>query len=495
MNIILEDSIKAAIAGGVNVVVPDNILLNTDSYKASHFLQYPRGTEYVSSYIESRGSDNDGWTETTYMGLQMFLMRYMLAPITQEMIDHADRVLTAKGQPFNREGWEHILNEHGGKLPVEIQAAPEGTVIGTSNVLVQIRNTDPLVPWLTSYLETALLRAIWFPTTVATQDMYIKKAIRDALNKTSVSNSLDVDIMFKLHDFGARGTSSKESAGIGGCAHLVHFMGTDTVEGVQYAEVYYGEPNAGFGIPAAEHSTITIWGGPSSSPGEYNAFSNSIDQFSGKGKLYAVVIDSYDDEAACEKLYALKDKIISKGGTLVARPDSGHPPTVVLKILEKLGRLFGFALNSRGFKVLPDYIRVIQGDGINHVSIGEILAKMIEAGWSADNIAFGMGGAMLQGVNRDTMQFAMKASWAFVDGSGRDVYKDPVTDKGKRSKRGVLALIQKDGKFKTIRKDVFFDHANDPQCDLLETVYRNGEILLVVTFAEIRERAALGIAA
>ena len=463
-----------------------NILLNTDSYKASHFAQYPQGTEFVSSYIESRGSAVDGWTETTYFGLQMFLQEYLTKPITQDDIDEADAFWAAHGEPFNRDGWEYILNVHGGMLPVQIQSAPEGLVLPTGHVLVQIVNTDPMVPWLTSYLETALLRAVWYPTTVATQDLHIKRIIRRYLEATSDSNTKDIDVMFKLHDFGARGVSSMESAGVGGCAHLVHFMGTDTVSGALYARRHYGEEMAGFSIPAAEHSTVTVWG---SAEDEINAFENNIDQFAGEGKLYAVVSDSYDIYAACDKWGTLRDKIIAAGGTLVVRPDSGDPKTVVVEVLERLGRNFGFEANSKGYKVLPPYIRVIQGDGINHESIEDILSNMEAHGWSADNVAFGMGGAMLQGVNRDTLKFAMKASAAKVNGTWRDVYKDPVTDTGKRSKRGRLALVKRDGEYGTIREDAL----TDPRTNLLETVYRDGKILGSTTLADVRARAAEGL--
>ncbi len=464
-----------------------NIMLNTDSYKASHFAQYPEGTEYVSSYIESRGSDIDGWTQTTFFGLQMFLKEYLAEPFTQADIDEADEVLTAHGEPFNREGWQYILNKHGGRLPVRIQAVPEGTNMGVSNVMVQIVNTDPNVPWLTSYMETALLRAVWYPTTVATQDMYIKKAIRAALVKTSDSESIDGDILFKLHDFGARGVSSKESAGLGGVAHLVHFMGTDTVESLRYARHFYGETMAGFSIPAAEHSTITVWGGPEM---EIEAFRRNIDQFGGPGKLYAVVSDSYDIYAACDKWASLKETIISKGGTLVVRPDSGHPATVVVEVLNKLGEGFGYTTNSKGYKVLADCVRVIQGDGINHESIQEILDNMLANGWSADNVAFGMGGAMLQHVNRDTLNFAMKASAAKVNGLWRDVYKDPVTQSMKKSKRGRLALIKRDGEYVTVREGELFKHGLDVRCNVLRTVFEDGKILINTTLAEVRERAA-----
>jgi len=462
----------------------NNIPLNTDSYKPSHWLQYPPGTEYVSSYIESRGSDISGWTECTYFGLHMFVMEYLVTPITMADINEAEELLTAHGVPFNRDGWEYILNEHDGYLPVCIEALPEGINVPLSNVLVQIINTDPKVPWLTSYLETALLRAIWYPTTVATQDRYIKECLRSAFNKTSVSPSADVDIMFKLHDFGSRGASSRESAGIGGCAHLVHFMGTDTIEGIRYAREFYGIPMAGFSIPAAEHSTITVWGGPEQ---EIEAFENMIDQFSGEGKLYAVVSDSYDIFASIDKWFSLKDKIIAKGGTLVVRPDSGDPADVVSRVLERMGELFGYSTNDKGYKVLPDYVRVIQGDGINHLSIGQIVDAITTLGWSIDNLAFGMGGAMLQGVNRDTLKFAMKASEARVENEWRDVYKDPVTQTMKKSKRGRLALVKRDGEFVTIRKT----ELKDGEENYLKPVFENGKVLVSPTFEEIRERAAV----
>lgn len=461
----------------------NNAVLNTDSYKVSHYLQYPQGTEYISSYIEARGTDIEGWTECTFFGLQMFLKEYLSKPFTQADIDEADELLTAHGLPFNRKGWEYILKRYKGYMPVRIEAAPEGTNIPLGNALVQIINTDPNVPWLTSYTETALLRAVWYPTTVATQDRYIKESIRAALIKTSDSKTIEADMLFKLHGFGARGASSLESAGIGECAHLVHFMGTDTIEGLRYARAFYGCSMAGFSIPAAEHSTITVWGGPDQ---EINAFENMIRQFGGEGNLYAVVSDSYDIYASIEKWYSLRDLIIEKGGTLVVRPDSGHPATVVLEVLNRMGELFGYTTNEKGFKVLPDYVRVIQGDGINHISIGEILDTIIAAGWSADNLAFGMGGAMLQGVNRDTLNFAMKASDAKVEGMWRDVYKDPVTQSMKKSKRGRLALIKKDGEFKTIRQTDLENHADN----LLATVFEDGRLVETTSFEEVRERAA-----
>jgi nicotinamide phosphoribosyltransferase len=457
----------------------NNLILNTDSYKASHWLQYPPGTQYVSSYIESRGCDYN-WDGTVFFGLQMFLKEYLSKPITKEMIDEADEFLTSHGEPFNRVGWEYILNKYNGYLPVKIQSVPEGMWIPTGNVLVQVVNTDSKVPWITSYLETSLLRAIWYPTTVATQDFEIKRIIKYYLDKTS--EDTEGQIGFKLHDFGARGVSSMESAGIGGASHLVNFMGTDTITGALYVRKYYNETMPGFSIAAAEHSTITAWGGPDR---EIDAFENMLDRFIGEGKMVAVVSDSYDIYEACNKWYSLKDKIASSGGTLIIRPDSGHPPTVVSSVIENLMNLFGYTVNNKGYKVLPNYLRVIQGDGINHVSIKEILETMSHYKQSADNIAFGMGGAMLQQVNRDTMKFAMKASAIVRDNEWHDVYKKPVGDPSKNSKAGRLSLIERNKKILTVREDrIKFDE------NLLVEVFYNGEIIKEYNFSEIRERAA-----
>ena len=204
-----------------------NIILNTDSYKASHYLQYPPKSEYVSSYIEARGGDYD---KTLFFGLQAFIKEYLLKPITQVDIEEAETIITAHGLPFNKEGWQYILDAYNGYLPLQILAIEEGTLIPLKSPLLQVVNTDPKVPWLTSYLETALLRAIWYPTTVATLSYSIKEIIRDYLEATS--ENAEAQLPFKLHDFGARGVSSEESAMLGGMAHLLNFKGTDTLSAI-----------------------------------------------------------------------------------------------------------------------------------------------------------------------------------------------------------------------------------------------------------------------
>jgi nicotinamide phosphoribosyltransferase len=454
-----------------------SIILNTDSYKVSMFNQYPVGTTNVYSYIESRGGKYD---ETLFFGLQAFIKEYLLHPITQEEIDIADEILTAHGEPFNRAGWQYILDKHKGYLPLIIKAVPEGTIVPVKNVLATIENTDPECFWLTTWLETALLRAIWYPTTVATQSKSIKNIITRYLEKSGDPSA----ISFKLHDFGARGVSSQESAGIGGAAHLVNFMGTDTISGVLFAREFYSAGVAGFSIPAAEHSTITSWGRDS----EVKAYSNMVKQFGKPGALLAVVSDSYDIYEACRMWGTeLKQQVIDSGATVVIRPDSGDPIDVLPRMFDILGQGFGYTTNAKGYKVLNN-VRVLWGDGINESSVQSILRTLVNVhDWSADNIAFGMGGALLQQVDRDTQKFAMKCSAAKIDGEWVDVYKDPVTDKGKTSMKGRVTLWKSGVEFQSgVTQPKTWTDRGMQWDDVLVTVYRNGSLMKDYTFEEVR---------
>jgi nicotinamide phosphoribosyltransferase len=454
-----------------------NLLLNTDSYKVSMFKQYPAGTTGVYSYIESRGGRYD---ETVFFGLQAFIKEYLLEPITQADIDTADAILTAHGEPFNREGWEYILRVHGGKLPVVIKAVPEGTLVPVKNVLATIENTDPNCFWLTTYLETALLRAVWYPTTVATQSKYIKTVIKEYLEKTGDVNGLG----FKLHDFGARGVSSMESAGIGGAAHLVNFMGTDTLTALLFAREYYGADVAGYSIPAMEHSTVTSWGREN----EAEAYKNMLTVYGKQGAILAAVSDSYDIFNAAKNIWGeeLRQQVIDSGATVVIRPDSGDPESVCVKLVQILDQKFGHTVNDKGYKVLNN-VRIIQGDGVNERTIRMILGHFNVLGYSADNIAFGMGGALLQIVDRDTQKFAMKCSSAQVNGEWIDVQKDPITDAGKKSKAGRVSLWTDGNEFvSAVECPRHWTDRGTGWKEALVEVYRDGALVNEIDFEAVR---------
>jgi len=464
----------------------DNLILLSDSYKVSHHKQYPPETQTVYSYFESRGGE---FPYTIFFGLQYYLYKYLKGcRLSGIDIEEAERYFEkhfGNKSLFNKAGWEYICDVHNGKLPVSIKAIPEGTRVSTSNVLMTIENTDPKCYWLTNYLETLLVQT-WYGSTVATQSYAIRQMITKFLEETGDPSLIN----FKLHDFGFRGVSSVESAAIGGAAHLINFMGTDTMVALKLINEYYNTSNSnkivGHSIPAAEHSTICSWGREY----ERDAFENMLDQY--PEGLVACVSDSYNIFNACEKLWGsdLKDKIMARNGTLVIRPDSGDPVETILKVLHILEKQFSCSTNAKGYKVLDPHVRIIQGDGVNINSIEDILREMKTHKFSADNIAFGMGGALLQKLHRDTQSFAFKCSGVKVGNEWKSVFKCPITDTGKISKAGRLKLIARENAAGGISYQTVNEDANVHGKDLLVEVFRDGKILKTYDFDEVRKNAA-----
>jgi nicotinamide phosphoribosyltransferase len=457
-----------------------NPLLLTDSYKLTHWKQYPPDTTGIYSYFESRGG---AFAQTVFFGLQYILRRHFETLITDEMVDSA-RQLSRRhfgADHFNEAGWRHVVRDHGGMLPLRIKAVPEGTPVDVRNVLMTVENTCPRCFWVPNYFETVLVHA-WYPTTVATQGREIKKVILQYLERTGDPALLP----FKLHDFGYRGVSSVESAGIGGAAHLVNFHGTDTLAALDVVANYYGDPCAGVSVPAAEHSTITAWGREQ----EVEAYRNMLEAY--PEGICSVVSDSYDIMVAVRELWGtqLKDRVLQRDGVLVVRPDSGDPRTMCLEVLEGLGEKFGASINGKQYKVLHPKVRVIYGDRMDRRSIPEVLQHLELHRWSADNITFGSGGANLQKLDRDTCQFAFKCSAVRRGGVWHDVYKQPKDMPEKNSKKGRLALVNpQPGVWRTIAEA---DVAGSGHDDQLRAVYENGHVLTPMQSIEtIRRRAHL----
>ncbi|OAF66544.1 Pre-B cell-enhancing factor [Intoshia linei] len=390
----------------------DNILLFTDSYKITHHRQYPPGTKYVTSYFESRGGKYD---ELVFFGLQYIIKKWLIGSVvTMEKIKEAKEICKDHfgSDVFNEDGWKYIVEFHKGKLPIEIKAVDEGTIVPVKNVLFTVENTDPECFWLVNYFETLLVQC-WYPITVATKSYHMKKTIHKYLTLTSNEGISDID--FRLHDFGCRGASSFESSSIGGCAHLINFQGTDTLPAISLAKKFYDCRIAGFSIPAAEHSTITSWG----KNHEIEAYRNMCQVF--PNLTVAIVSDSYDifysvENYWCKELKDLLDKRCEKGLRTVIRPDSGDAKNVLIGMLQILEKHFKITINELGYKVLPNHIRIIQGDGVNESSLNDILCYITGQGWSAENLYFGCGGGLLQKMNRDTLKFAYKCSSINING-------------------------------------------------------------------------------
>lgn len=161
-----------------------------------------------------------------------------------------------------------------------------------------------------------------------------------------------------------------------------------------------------------------------------------------------------------------------------------------MKCVELLGDKFGYTVNKKGYKVL-NYVRVIQGDGINRNSIQNILGTLYINGWSADNVAFGMGGALLQQLNRDTFQFAMKCSAIRIGDEWKDVSKSPVTDSGKKSKGGRLSLFKYNNDGEMFTATEFAGRWTVNATEVLQIVYQNGKLFNEITLDEVRKNAQI----
>lgn len=417
----------------------------TDYYKHTHWNQYPDGLEHVYSYIESRGSTLPSG-KILFYGLQGFLKNYL----SGNFFDVHDELscqttLSRIGAPlFNTSGFRYIKENYMGRLPLEIKAVEEGCLYNPGDVLVTIENTDPKLAWLTQWIETMLLRAVWYPTTVATISFEAKVIIDSYCRQQNMCVN-----QFHLLDFGARGVSSSESAQIGGSAHLVNFDGTDTIEGGIYAEQAYNSKFIGTSAIASEHSVMTMY----REDGEEEIFDKLINLAHRRHSPVSIVIDSYDEYKALKKLGPM---IKNTGVPIVVRPDSGDPLIHLPAIME--------------WAQAYDNVKVLWGDGISLEALPGICQAIVDKDLPMNKVMFGMGGKLLQGCTRDTLKFAMKASAIkyskqISDGHWQPIGKNPKNDPSKASKQGTFS---------------------DPR---LRTVFLDGNLTRKIDFHQIRENA------
>lgn len=461
-------------------MIENNICLLTDSYKVTHHYFYPKGTEKIYSYLESRlGAE---FNKTIFYGLQYIIKKYLEGPVVNpQKIEEASKLISSHiGEDiFNEEGWYYILDKYDGYLPIEIKSVAEGTPVNVGNVLMTVENTDKKSFWLVNYLESLLLQ-VWYPSTVATLSAEVRKLANFYLDVTgSCKDNMD----FMLHDFGYRGSSSTESSMLSGSAHLLSFSGTDTIAALTIPKNYYNDSNLyGFSVQATEHSIMTSLG----NDGEFEQILNVINN--AKNGILSVVIDSYNyrnflTEAGKSNTHlnkAINDFLDINGNKIVFRPDSGEPVSTTIDCLNILEEGFGSYLTDKGYKVFDSNIGLLWGDGLNYHKIRDILFAMKSNGWAAENIVFGMGGGLHTSVNRDTQRNAFKCSAQLRNNKWFDIYKNPL-DSSKKSKTGRFKLIKEDNSFKTVSIDSYGE-------DYLRPVFRNGELLIEDTFGDIKSR-------
>lgn len=428
-------------------------ILEADSYKFSQFNVLPPGVQGVFSYGEARTKNKN----IVMFGMSMWMQKFLATPLTQADVDEAEVITKAHGEPFNKYGFQRIIDVHNGYWPVIIEAVPEGMVVESSTPLYTVRAYGE-DSWCASFLETSMQRGIWYPTTIASIGYEMRKNVEWFFEKFSDNPAA---IGFMLNDFGARGVSSRESAEIGGLAHLVNFMGTDNIQAIMAGQKYYDGGMTGYSVPASEHSIQCAYG----KDNQRAYLKTMLDTYAKLDSIVSIVLDGYDVYREANLLCTeFKDQIVKSGAKVVFRPDSGDMFEVVPRLLKMQEDAFGFVMNSKGKKVVQN-VGIIQGDGIDPTTFGMLMQRVVDLGYAPECVIMGSGGGLLQKVTRDTFSFAQKTSAIAIKGEWIPTVKDPITDSGKKSKGGYLTRPE------------------------FEVVYQMGEIMKRPTFDEIRQRA------
>lgn len=476
----------------------ENRVMLSDSYKYSHFLQYPKGTVNMYDYAEARSLKE--YDKTLFFGLQMIWKKYFSSPLTIDEVEESASYAEVHGVPFNISGWLKIVKDYSGILPVTIKAVPEGLVIPNKTVLftVELTQNDKDIFWLPSWLEDFLMK-VWYTCNVATRSYYVKEMLLEHARLTSDNPFVD----FSFHNFGDRGASCVEAAGFGGVAHLTCFKGTDSFNSLRYAHILMNEPkeNIAFSIPASEHSSTTAWG----KDGEFDMIDNHIETCKGK-PLMASVGDSYDifnftNEVTSGKF---KEKIESDDyPKFIERPDSGYAPDIINEMLNIHDKNnVKFTTNSKEYKTFNKY-GFIWGDGVHMETMSDVLTCLRLRMYSSENMAFGSGGWLMQQHDRDTLGFAIKCSeityeapWYGWNGEElgmntftREVYKDPITDSGKKSKKGKVTT------YFNIAENKFevdlVGNSSIERPEALQVVIENGILVKEYSLSDVRKNVQL----
>eukprot|EP00179_Madagascaria_erythrocladioides_P026307 CAMPEP_0198337530 /NCGR_PEP_ID=MMETSP1450-20131203/28694_1 /TAXON_ID=753684 ORGANISM="Madagascaria erythrocladiodes, Strain CCMP3234" /NCGR_SAMPLE_ID=MMETSP1450 /ASSEMBLY_ACC=CAM_ASM_001115 /LENGTH=510 /DNA_ID=CAMNT_0044042349 /DNA_START=74 /DNA_END=1602 /DNA_ORIENTATION=- len=457
----------------------------TDSYKAGHYAMYPAAKKMVA-YGEFRKGWQGDKADTRFVafGLRYFVEQYLHKRWTKQDVERAELFYKTHNvgftpYPYPKELFLSFIEENDGYMPIRFQALRDGSCAHVHVPVYQI-TAEGKYSVLATFLET-LLTQMWYPSNVATLSRRSRDLFEAAFDK-SVDDAQRFLVDSRLHDFGFRGAAGLESSVLGGCAHLLSFRGSDTMSACYYAqfELNGGKPVAQ-SVPATEHSVMTAW------PTEEAAIRNMIKHF-GKG-IFACVLDSYDYQNCLDNvLPKIKEAQQAAGGMITMRPDSGDPKDAVLAGLRAAEKTFGATTNAKGFKVLTG-AAVIQGDGMNYDSIKQVVDAVLDAKYAASNVAFGMGGGLLQKHNRDSMSFATKLCYiVYEDGSAADIMKMPKTDGGKISLPGEME-VKRVGGVPTV-----FPRGAGPadEADLLEVVYDGKPCADVKweTFDQMRDRVA-----
>ncbi|MCV6630792.1 MAG: nicotinate phosphoribosyltransferase [Flavobacteriaceae bacterium] len=479
-----------------------NPLLYTDGYKVDHRRQYPKQTTLVYSNWTPRGSRVPGIDKVVFFGLQYFLQKYVIAAFDQHFFAQPKAAVvgryTARINAYlgeNAVGSEHIASLHDlGYIPMVFKALPEGSEVPLRIPMFTMYNTKPEFFWLTNYFETLLSTTVWMPCNSATIAKSYLKILHTYAAETS---SVPEMVYWQGHDFSMRGMAGLEAAQMSAAAHLLSFYGTDTIPAIDFLEQYYGADAhseiVGGSVAATEHSVMCM----GTLDKELDTFKRLITQVYPKG-IVSIVSDTWDLWKVLTKyLPALKKEVLNREGKVVIRPDSGNPVKIICGdphantaaarkgVVQLLWEVFGGTTNDKGYKELDAHIGAIYGDSITLERASQICQGLQQKGFASTNVVLGIGSFTYQYNTRDTFGFAMKATYGEVDGVGRAIFKDPITDNGvKKSAKGLLQVVE------TPEGYVLKDQVSwsEEQTGALKEVFRDGKLLVKHRLSEIRER-------
>jgi nicotinamide phosphoribosyltransferase len=470
-------------------------ILLSDSYKQFHWMMYPKGITKLYSNMTPRNFKHLKTDRTLFFGLQYYIKEYLIKQWNENFFHQPRWIVLQEFKRFHKHfsnydmPTEHIEKLHDlGYLPILIKALPEGSFVKEKIPFFTITNTHPDFAWLVNFLETQMSTSIWDFCVVATIAYEYKKILNEWADLTCENRSF---VQWQGHDFAQRGRSSQEST-LNQAGHLLSFTGTDTIPSVLMLEEYYNanmeNELVASSVPATEHSVMTSYG----KENELDAFERILDQF--PTGIVSIVSDSFDLWSVCTDFCVkLKDKILSRDGRLVIRPDSGDPVDIVcgtLKqewksenptlpqekgVVELLWDVFGGKINSKGYKELDPHIGVIYGDSISRERAASICERLAIKGFASNNVVFGIGSYTYNYNTRDSLGIAVKSTYCEVDGVPREIFKDPITDDGiKKSARGLLMVdIDENGDY--ILKDRVSE--KEEKMGYLTPVFLDGQLL------------------
>lgn len=482
-----------------------------DFYKVNHREQYPENTEYIYSTFTPRSNKYFSQAnEVVVFGIQAFVKKYLIEYFNENFFKRNKQDVIAEYKRLIKFALgvespdaSHIEELHDlGYLPIKVKALKEGTLAPIRVPIMTVENTNPKFFWLTNYLETLISTEIWQPMTSATVSHQYRKVLDEYAIKTTGTTE---GVNYQAHDFSMRGMSSLESAMTSSAGHMLSFTGCETIPAIFFLEEYYNvnieKELVGTGIPATEHSVMSA-STDADDRDEYKAFKRLITEVYPNG-FVSIVSDTYDFwKNVGELLPRLKDEIMERDGKVVIRPDSGDPVKIIVGdknaetelerkgLIEALWDIFGGTATEQGYKLLDTHIGAIYGDSITVERAEQIVKGLENKGFASTNIVLGVGSYSYQYNTRDTFGFAMKATYAVIDGEERMLFKDPKTDDGtKRSQRGLVEVVEyQEG-------DIWYEDGHTRKSleernlqGLLEAVFEDGNLVRDESLSEIRMR-------